>query len=665
MKFQKIEIENFASYYGKVGPIQMETAPEKPLVVFIGRTGFGKTSFFDAINWALYGPEYEKDLEDKKGRNILDYVNESALREAANQGQRVQMSVTLFFEHDGSEYYITQTVLVKPVKEKRGNMKAERIERHTITHLREIKHSGDHEAINYSKIFLDEILPNNVKSYFLFDGDRIHNLAKPGNSQEIQDAIYRVVDLEIIRNAGEHLNEAANEYSKKAAKTATGELATIEEEHNNELDFQNKLKARLAEIKKERQAIKDQVDRIEEKLIDLQETKALQERKNHINKDLQRIEGLQKELKSRMRENAAKASLGLALKPLQELRNLLHEKRSKGEIPKHIREIFFKDLFDMQQCICGTTFQKKEGDPIYENLKKLLEVEKTRSQEEDHLIDLYHQLNQTEAIINEAKKQLEADDDQIMDLEEEEKKYVLERQEIDNQLSELPAEDINKLVNDRKKREEKDKEIIAESTSKQDQLVKSEEKLKELDKQIKELGKKQEEVGSLHLRSELAKNAAQTLEALYEKFAEESRKSVEELTIQEFKNFVLSSSGYKVGLSKDYELEVLDSNDNRALQRLSMGQSQCLSLAFITAISRVSEKYPPLVIDMPFSRLDHTIHDAVSKRLPKLSQQIILFLIPEVEWNQTTKSNLTRYASYIYEMHFDENVRESTITRIS
>lgn len=276
MKFQKIEIENFASYYGKVGPILMETAPDKPLVVFIGGTGFGKTSFFDAINWALYGQEYEKDLADKKGRDILDYVNESALREAANQGQQVQMSVTLFFEHDGSEFYITQTLLAKPAKEKKGNIKAELIDR--LTNLREIKHSGDHEAINYSKTFLDEILPNNVKSYFLFDGDRIHNLAKPGNSQEIQDAIYRVVDLEIIRNAGEHLNDAAIEYSKKAAKTATGELVAIEEEHNNELDFQNKLKVRLADIKKERQVIKDQIDRLSEKLIDLQETKALQEK---------------------------------------------------------------------------------------------------------------------------------------------------------------------------------------------------------------------------------------------------------------------------------------------------------------------------------------------------------------------------------------------------
>lgn len=420
MKFQKVEIENFASYYGKIGPISLETNPDKPLVVFIGRTGFGKTSFFDAINWALYGQEYEKDLADKKGRNILDYVNESALREAANQNQRVQMSVTLFFEHDGSEFYITQTLLAKPFKGKKGNMSAELIDR--LTNLREIKHSGDHEAIDYTRTFLDEILPNNVKSYFLFDGDRIHNLAKPGNSQEVQDAIYRVVDLEIIRNAEEHLNDANNEYSKKAAKTATGELAEIEEEHNNELDFQNNLKARLTEIKKERQAIKDQIDRIDEKLRDLPETRALQERKNQINKELQRIEDLQKELKNKMRENAAKASLGLALKPLQELRALLHEKREKGEIPKHIREIFFKDLFDMQQCICGTTFQRKEGDLIYETLKRRSELEKTRSNEEDRIMDLCYQLNQTETIINEARKQLEADDNRIMELEEEEKK---------------------------------------------------------------------------------------------------------------------------------------------------------------------------------------------------------------------------------------------------
>jgi DNA sulfur modification protein DndD len=186
-----------------------------------------------------------------------------------------------------------------------------------------------------------------------------------------------------------------------------------------------------------------------------------------------------------------------------------------------------------------------------------------------------------------------------------------------------------------------------------------------LEKQRKEVGKKQKEAQALQFRSELSKKAGETIDLLYEEFAEESRKAVEQLTINEFRKFVISSSGYHVALSKDYELVVLDSNGNRALQRLSMGQSQCLSLAFITAISRVSEKNPPLVIDMPFSRLDPNVHEAVSDRLPGLSQQAILFLIPEVEWNERTQKNLRQHAKYIYQMEFDEANRETSIELVN
>lgn len=674
MKLVKIEIENFSSYYGK-HQIDLNTNEKKPLIIFIGGTGYGKTSLFDAINWSLYGEDYEKDLLSKKNRPITDYVHEVALNEAYRKKVRAQMSVTLFFEHseDGAavhEYYINQTISVKPkkVSVEQDGKKVEKIEGELAdrsNHLRRIRHSGDHEEIPYTKTFLDEVLPNNVKSYFLFDGDRIHNLAKPGNSQEVQEAIYRVVDLEIIRNATEHLSDAAEEYSKKAAKAAKGELAKVESSYNEEFENQKKIKARISVIRKERQAIKDQVERIEAKLKELPETKALQEHKIQLKKDLEKNDQRQRETKNRIREYGARAAYSIILGDIKDLGDLLHDKRAKGEIPKHIRETFFKDLFKLGECICGTKFKKEKSDKVYDTLKKRSEQEKDWSHEEDQLIDLYHQLSQAESLIHSAKQTIAENDDLLIELEKEEKALIYQLQEVEKQLGELPLEDVNILLEQRKEREGRDKDLYAELLTKQTQLSTSEDNLKRLDADRKELGKRQDEAQALHLRSGLAKEAADKLNELYDAFAEKSRQDVERLTIEEFKSFVISSSEYRVALSSEYSLEVLDSNGNRALQRLSMGQSQCLSLAFITAISRVSKKNPPLVIDMPFGRLDPDVHEAVSMRLPSLSTQSILFLIPVIEWNDTTRKNLSKYAKHIYEMSFDKANKQTSIVSIN
>jgi hypothetical protein len=67
---------------------------------------------------------------------------------------------------------------------------------------------------------------------------------------------------------------------------------------------------------------------------------------------------------------------------------------------------------------------------------------------------------------------------------------------------------------------------------------------------------------------------------------------------------------------------------------------------------------------MPFSRLDQRVHEAVSMRLPYLAEQTILFLIPGVEWNETTKKHLEGHANYLYEMSFEEKSRQTSLQTI-
>lgn len=177
MKFEGLELENFASYYGK-HKIDLSCTEEKPVVIVIGGTGFGKTTLFDALNWALYGVRYEEQIVKTRQRNILDYVNERALGEALAKGEFVSTSCTLYFEHESLHYYITQEMMTKATKTPNNKLDCHRSDRTTA--LYKITATGNHEKMKYDEIFLDELLPNNVKDYFLFDGDRIYQLSNPG-----------------------------------------------------------------------------------------------------------------------------------------------------------------------------------------------------------------------------------------------------------------------------------------------------------------------------------------------------------------------------------------------------------------------------------------------------------------------------------------------------
>ncbi|MGN7787820.1 hypothetical protein ACTJIJ_25015 [Niabella sp. 22666] len=653
MKFDKLKLQNFTSYHGDAPPFDFRVEKDKPVIVLIGDTGFGKTSVFDALNWALYGKEYEEELPKlRRGRTIIDYVNEKALKEAADQGRNVCMSCTLDFSHNMRRYYITQSLTVQP-KKSGTELKIQEVGR--TTKLCEYTPSGDVEVIPYSKTFLDDILPGNVKGYFLFDGDRIYNLASPGSSTEVRDAIYKVVDLEIVKNAEEHLKEIATEYSREAKRLSQGELAAVEEQHLQETETLEECKRVIQTNQNEKRALEDQIKVLEAKLANLPESEKLQNEKDIRSETLESILAEQQKIKLLIKDNIPKSAYKLSKEPVEALIGIINNKRKQGEIPKHISETLINDLIKMGRCICDTKFE--ENSKIYNALKDRLQAEKGKSQQEQEVLELLYNLQGLQQIATTSNQELSELEDTLIEQEGKEEKERLRIAEIEKELKTLPQENIKVITKELSTRRDKRDECIRKDQETRDNLKLCEDRLKEIDKQRKELGKKEKEVAILQQKNELAHQAALEIERLYNDFAEDSRSEVEKYTIEEFKKFVFSSSGYHVGLSKEYDLQVLDSNGNPALQRLSMGQSQCLSLAFILAISKVSQKHPPLVIDMPFSRLSKNVDAAVATRLPHLAEQVILFLIPDKEWNDATQEHLSNYCSHIYELEFDPNER--------
>lgn len=657
MKLEHIELDNFGSYYGR-HDINLKVSAAKPLVIFVGKTGFGKTTIFDAINWGFYGDAYEVDLKKSRKRIITDFANETAIGDALRSGKSIHLSVSLRFTHNLVKYIKSQKILLTVKRDKDGTVRVR--EDSKVSSFKKINAKGDLEDIN--QLVLDEILPNNVKSYFLFDGDRIYNLANPGNSQEVKDAIYRVVDLEIIKNAEQHLADISKEYSRTAKREATGELVAVEEAYFEKEEFITQIKEDAINNKKELMSIQDQIANIESRLDDLPSSERLQAEKRRV---VDRIVVREEEIlniKQQLRPKFAVASYKLITPQIQSLYKTIDAKRKKGDIPKHISETLISDIINItKECICGTPIVK--GSKQHQKLLDRLSQEKGKSEKEHEIIKLLFDLKEVQDSISISNKAIGNSENRILELDEQLKSLTYELQEIEDELDKLPQEDVATLrknlnelniERDRLNRQEGEFEVMLKGAEKE---------LKELSQERDKLGKTQKHVKLLQKRGKKAKEASQILEELYDQFAEDSRKEVEKMTIGEFKKFVFSSSNYDVALSKEYRLQVVDSNGLPALQRMSMGQSQCLSLAFITAISRVSQKNPPLVIDMPFSRLDQDVHAIVSKRLPNLSQQTILFLIPKVEWNEETKPILSNKAAHIYELSFDGNRRHTNIEK--
>ena len=374
MHFERLEILNFASYYGEHS-IDLACTSDRPVAIILGGTGYGKTTLLDAINWALYGTDYERDLVKRRERQIIDYVNESALRDAEAKQRFVEMSCTLYFEHEGVHYYINQALVAKPVRSVERKLTSIQTDRTTA--LYEITHSGDHKRLKYNTIFLDEILPNNVKDYFLFDGDRIYNLSNPGASQEVREAIFRVVDLELIKNAIKHLSDVATEHRRAANRESTGELSIVEEKYANARDRLSQLKEGEENLKEEERAIKAQIEALEEKLKNLPDTSKLQERRSQFVQQLRRVEADQESVTAEIRTLCATVALSFAREPILTLINELDSKRQKGLIPKKVSQALLKDLLELKRCICGTEFQ--EGDQIFQALTARLEAERAKS----------------------------------------------------------------------------------------------------------------------------------------------------------------------------------------------------------------------------------------------------------------------------------------------
>lgn len=646
MKLERVVLTNFRQYFGEQ-QVRLSQDYERNVTVFHGMNGAGKTSFFAAINWCLYGEGVE---------GIGQIISKEAVR-CADIGDEVCAKVVVTFIHEGQRYVASRQL--KGVKQADGTVR----ERPDIEFLlMRTRYDGQSVRVENPIGTMNAILPVNVRTYFLFDGEKIDNFARPESANEVREAIYRVLNLVVLERAKEHLARVARDLRSELRGLASGELKTLVAQDEELRRQEEELVKRQENLKKELAAAKKHVEEVNQYLRDLDAVQALQNQYDLYTSEMQARDEDFKGLVSRIRDLASQGYVALIGDALTKALCILDEKRQRGEIPSNIRQQFVQDLLDRQVCICGRPFSAH--DDAYTHLARLLKAAVPSSLEDDVL-------NTSASLRNllDRGKQLVSDLNGAMAekvrLEQALDRLYAQRDDVKRQMEGSQHVEASALA---KKREEYQADIDKcqeEQVRVEMQLEEVRKKIDELEKQIAKARKSELRERLLSRKIDLAQRSADSLGEVYEAFAEDKRQQIEARTREIFHALAWKGSHFSdVRLTKDYQLEVIDRYGLPARPELSAGERQVLSLSFITAMAQVAEREAPLVMDTPFGRLSSAHRESITARIPELASQLVLFVTDE-ELRDQSLENLKPRIGAEYLLRFDPNTSCTMIEEMS
>ena len=184
MILDTIRLENFGAYEG-TQEAQLTPQDDKPVVLFGGMNGGGKTTLLDALQLALYGSRAKISNRGRMG--YRDYLRESIHRNAdpgEGAGVILRFRRTVQGQIAQFELHRTWRVGVKGVEE-------------TFRVLKD----GEYDSIftDHWDEVIESYLPVGISNLFFFDGEQIKDLAEGGNAAAILGtAISSLLGLDLV-----------------------------------------------------------------------------------------------------------------------------------------------------------------------------------------------------------------------------------------------------------------------------------------------------------------------------------------------------------------------------------------------------------------------------------------------------------------------------------
>ena len=652
MILDEITLDNFGLYAGNQTVVLTPPSRDKPIILFGGLNGGGKTTLIDALQLCLFGPHAK--TSSRGSGAYREYLSNCIYRGATKQEAAIKISFRHMVEGNEDQYSLRRSW-----HRANGSCKE---------HLEVLKNGRSEPTLakNWSS-HVEDFLPANIAHLFLFDGEQIEAYASGEESSSLIGAgIQSLLGLDMV----DQLEKDLRVYERRKRTEAKNHVVRLEIAAE-EADLRE-LRSRVDALKQDRAALQThQIDRKKKALAVIEQKYRklggdLFDQKTEIERRLSAAESLV--------DDGTVGLLDLASGPLPLLlmRGLMesaHSRDCQEEEGRRARELS-EAIESRDQALLNHLRAESVGTNAVEALKIYLDHDRERRTalgKQTALLDLLP------SVRSELHGFLQGgfDDLAALSAQQLKKQTNAARQAADARIEyeSVPTSDIIA-------------DTVAEREAARSEIVALELQYagvgQEIDRLEREIGRREQSLvqllradaddrGSRDDRVRILRHAEKvrtTLDTFRRAVITRHVRRIERLVLESYKR-LLRKASLVTRLSIDpanFSL-TLFGRDGEVLNadRLSAGERQLLAVALLWGLAKASGRPLPTAIDTPLGRLDtgHRMH-LVERYFPFASHQMLLLSTDE----EITGEYLERLRPWIgrtYRLAYDDQIGRTQV----
>ena len=652
MILEEIVMHNFGVFCGRHRAELAPPSEGRPVVLFGGLNGNGKTTILRAIELALYGPLARSPKENHVGYD--DYLRRWINRHVrASDGASVEVSLRVTTDGRQRTYRIRRSWRV------RGDRVKENLDVY-------VDGNRDSVVSDTWREHIETLIPAQLSHLFLFDGERIETLADPESSSELlETAIHALLGVDLVDQLGADLRVLQDR--RKLPSVSQDERNRFDELEKQLTELEQgrtSLKQDLAGLANVRKWAVEDVEKVEARFRqaggELADSREMMERKRS------EIDGDRKAL------NAQLIDLAAGPLPLALLKDQLLSvgAQARKEVQCTHARILASTLEERDAALLAALQKKKAAHSIMKAAESFLAGDRAKRHgaavAECHLQLDELGLARCEILLD---KELGQECRKAEGLLTQLDQTQAALDDIDRRLAKVPDQDslsgLLKELSTTRERLAKCDQAIAVANARLQEIEKQKAMLTKQRQDLLHSGKETELANKdTHRFIEHSERVRNTLTQFKSALIKANLSRLEDLILEGYRRLLRKSSlvsALRIDPSS-FSLELWNGDSDRLpSERLSAGERQLLAVSMLWGLGRATGRTLPVVIDTPLGRLDsaHRSH-LVERYFPFASHQVILLSTDE-EIDQALFETIKPRLGRVYRLEYNDETASSSI----